>query len=225
MSADTAAPVINSPCCRRPFDLSQPGEAFCFACHTKYALTEFPALRATRVVPRARAADTAANDATCFFHAQNQADTLCDSCGRFLCNICAVAYGGRTLCPACIAAAQTAPDAQSAAPAARPVAALTSQWNPDGIALLLATLPILTCIFTLVTAPAALVIVALNWKTRPPFPVRRVRWQRWLAAALAIIQIALWTLFIVNMVSLGTFSRVNATHSRITVTPIQNSQP
>ena len=190
-AASASAPVINSPCCKRPFDLSQAGEAFCFACHTKYTLVEFPALRATRVVSRARAADTAANDATCFFHAQNQAETVCDSCGRFLCSVCAVDYGGRTLCPACIAAGKTTHGAQ----------ALPSQWNPDGLALLLATAPVITVILTLVTAPAALLLIALNWKNRKTVPVRRVRWQRWLAALLALAQIAFWTLIFAGMFS------------------------
>jgi len=186
----SAAPVIYSPCCRRPLDLSQAGEAFCFACHTKYTLVEFPALRATRVVTHARAADTAANDATCFFHAQNQAAAICQSCGRFLCPVCAINYGGRTLCPACIAAGKTTP-AQTA----------PSQWNPDGIALLLATVPILIWPFTLITAPAALIVLALNWKKQMHTPVRRVRWQRWVAGALALIQVALWTLLFVHLFS------------------------
>ena len=189
----STAPVIHSPCCRRPLDLSKAGEAFCFACHTGYTLVEFPALRATRVVTHARAADTAANDATCFFHAQNQAAAICQSCGRFLCSVCAIDYGGRTLCPACIAAGKTTPGQ-----AARPLA---SQWNPDGVALLLATVPIPTIFFTLITAPAALLVLALNWKKQMTIPVPRVRWQRWLAGALALIQVAFWTLLFVHLFS------------------------
>jgi len=187
----SAAPDINSPCCKTPLDLTQAGEAFCFACHTKYALAEFPALRATRVVSHARAADTAANDATCFFHAQNQADAVCDSCGRFLCNVCAVNYGGRTLCPTCIAAGKTTPGAKT----------LSSEWNPDGLALLLSTAPIIFGPFALLTALAALILIALNWNKHMTTPVRRVRWQRWVAGVLALGQVVFWTLFYVNIFS------------------------
>jgi len=191
MSDAITAPVIYSPCCKRPLDLTQAGEAFCFACHTKYALTEFPALRATRVVSHARDADTAANDATCFFHPQNQAEAVCDSCGRFLCSVCAVNYGGRILCPTCIAAGKTTPAAKI----------LSSEWNPDGLSLLLATVPIFMIFPTLVTAPAALIVLALNWNKRMTTPVRRVRWQRWVAGVLALIQVALWTLLFVHLFS------------------------
>jgi len=188
-----AAPVINSPCCKKPLDLSQTGEAFCFECHTKYTLVEYPALRAERVVAHALPADAVANDATCFFHAQNQAAAVCLSCGRFLCSVCAVGYGGRTLCPACIAGGKTTP-AQSS----------STQWNPDGLALLLATVPLLLWPFTLFTAPAALGILVINWKKRMDSPVRRVRWQRWVAGVLALGQVVLWTALLVWVFSVVT---------------------
>ena len=183
-----AAPSINSPCCRRPLVLS-PDEAACEACGVRYELVEFPALRAERAVQLARPLD-ADTDATCFFHARNQAAAICQACGRFLCPVCAVNHGGGVLCPACIASQKGAGGR-----------AENSRWNPDSVALLLATAPVVFWPFTLFTAPAVLAVIVINWKKRMPVPARRVRWQRWLAGILALPQVAGWAFLFARIFS------------------------
>ena len=44
------------------------------------------------------------DQASCFYHPNKKASVPCDNCGRFLCALCDVDFGGRRLCPACIEA-------------------------------------------------------------------------------------------------------------------------
>ena len=41
-------------------------------------------------------------EAVCYFHEHLQATAACDGCGGFLCALCALPVGGRTLCPNCV---------------------------------------------------------------------------------------------------------------------------
>lgn len=180
-------PVLNGPCCGGSFALT-PGHARCEMCGKDYRFAEFPAFRAERVLTKPREL-AGGDDATCFFHAQNQAEAVCSSCGRFLCPVCAVDFGGRVLCPVCIATGKTSP-----------ARAEREKWLPDGAALILATLPLLIWPFTLVTAPAAFALVLWNWK-KPAGVVKRFRWQRWVAGGLSLVQIAGWTWFWTEVLS------------------------
>lgn len=44
------------------------------------------------------------SDASCFFHAGKKAAVACETCGRFLCSLCDLEFGGRHICPPCLAA-------------------------------------------------------------------------------------------------------------------------
>lgn len=180
-------PVLDGPCCRGSFMLD--GDvARCETCKQEFEFREFPAFRAERVVtkPRELAGE---DDATCFFHAQNQAEAVCAGCGRLLCTVCAVNFGGSTLCPSCIASGKTSP-----------ARVKKEKWVPEGMALLLATLPIVLGPLSLVTAIAALVLLVLNWN-KPQGIVSRFRWQRWLAGLLALAQVFGWGWFWVEVFS------------------------
>lgn len=180
-------PVLDGPCCSGSFMLD--GDvARCETCKREFEFREFPAFRAERVVskPRELAGE---DDATCFFHAQNQAETVCAGCGRLLCAVCAVNFGGSTLCPSCIASGKTSPAREE-----------KEKWAHAGPALLLATAPLIVWPFTLLTAPAALVLTIVNWN-KPSGVVRRFRWQRWVAGALSLAQVLAWAWFFAAMFS------------------------
>src|SRR4051812_30892927 len=123
----------------------------CPACQTDFEFRAFPALRAARSKAVARTAIT--DDAVCFFHAENTADAVCDSCGRFLCTVCAIDFTGKKLCPSCIALSKNT-DTQ----------AIDSRVLYGGIALSLALFPILLWPFTVVTAPLALTFAIIGWR-------------------------------------------------------------
>ena len=187
-------PTVWSPCCKRlvafatPMRAPEAAVAQCPGCLKPFELVMFPAMTAAPKVARAQLVPETGEDATCFFHATNQADAVCEACGRFLCSVCAVDFGGSTLCPACIAAKK-----------ANPARAASSRWLFDGIALQLALLPII--IFwptTLLTAPAVLALVVYSWK-KPGGVLPRMRWRFVLACLVALVQIAGWTFVFIMM--------------------------
>jgi hypothetical protein len=45
-----------------------------------------------------------ASEASCFFHPQKKAACTCETCGRFLCDLCDLDFGGQHICPSCLAA-------------------------------------------------------------------------------------------------------------------------
>jgi hypothetical protein len=128
-----------------------------------------------------------AEDSTCFFHVSNQAEKICEGCGRFLCAVCAVPFGGRTLCPTCIAAGKK--DGSTALP---------ERALPGGIAMAFALGPILIWPVTLLTAPIALGMVITGWKKNGSL-VRPGRKMLIAAGVLALLQIVGWAVLGFNL--------------------------
>jgi hypothetical protein len=155
----------------------------CRICRVPFDFMGFPALTFQRpkVVPKAV---VLAEDATCFYHAENQAESVCEGCGRFLCSVCAIRFGGRLLCPSCIKAG-TKSD-----PGSIPTRALY-----PGIALSVAVAALLVWPITFLTAPATLFVVYAGWR-KPQSLVQPGRGKLVAAAIIAILEIAGWvTLF------------------------------
>ncbi len=177
-----AGPALPCPKCRKTLEAISWHSAergSCWSCKTDFEFASFPALTVDR--PRAvPQAVLVAEHATCFFHAENQAESVCEGCGRFVCAVCAVDFGGRRICPPCIASARET-DAQ----------AVTQRTLFDGIALALAVLPILLWPLTLVTGPAALVLAILGWR-KPRSLVAPRRTKLVLAGVLGLGQVVAW---------------------------------
>ena len=93
---------FNCPSCSKPLpEAALAPSSSCPSCGDEFDFVAFPAAHAAPAVPHARAAMP--EDSTCFFHSTNQAEFVCDGCGRFLCAVCAVPFAGRRLCSPCIA--------------------------------------------------------------------------------------------------------------------------
>lgn len=151
----------------------------CRSCGTDFTAMIFPAQSRQRRVAKPQAV-AVAEDSTCFFHAANQAETVCDGCGRFLCVVCAVPLAAGRFCPTCIAGQKT--DA----------AAIRERILFDSSALTLALLPLIIWPLTLLTAPTVLGLVVYGWNKPGSFIRGRSRWKQVLAALLAIGQIGGW---------------------------------
>ena len=76
----------------------------------------------------------------------------------------------------------------------------TSRLLYDSTALILPLVSLLIYPFTLIAAPASLVLSALTW-SRPLSLVRRNRWRFVAAILISVTEICLWTLGIVYLVS------------------------
>lgn len=170
------------PKCKRSFqalEWSDDGTGSCRYCYQDYECVSFAAQFANAAVaaPQAVAME---EESTCFFHAANQAEQVCDACGRFLCAVCSVPFGGRTLCPSCIAAGKK--DGTTTMP---------ERKLPGGVALALALAPILMWPLTLLTAPVALWFAISGWN-KPGSLVSPGRGKLIVAGLIALIQCGLW---------------------------------
>jgi hypothetical protein len=178
----TRGPALPCPACKRSYealDWFDANHCRCRKCQEDFDFFPFPALVATKEIAKPQAV-AVAEDSTCFFHAQNQAEKVCDGCGRFLCAVCAVPFAGKTMCPNCIANSKK-DDVRLVA--SRPVA--------GGAALGLALLPILIWPFTLITAPVALYLAITGWK-KPQSLVQPGRWKLIVGGLIALAQIGGW---------------------------------
>lgn len=92
----------------------------------------------------------------CFHHPGRAAVAACQRCGRFLCSLCVVDFGGEQICPSCIAARREKG-------AMRELDQRRILY--DHIALSLAIVSIFISCFSIVTAPASLYMAIRHWKT------------------------------------------------------------
>lgn len=177
-----AGPALPCPKCQRALEtLSWHSDAGgnCRYCGVDFEFTRFPALTATRAHVGPKTV-LAAEHATCFFHLENQAETVCASCGRFLCTVCAIDFNQRKLCPNCIASASS-----------QAVETVNQRTLYDSLALSLSLVPILIWPITVVTSPLALGFVIYGWR-KPRSLVGGGRGKLVAAAILSILQIAGW---------------------------------
>jgi hypothetical protein len=187
----TPAAALTCPRCRHllgPESWVDAADGVCLHCQAEFEFIPFPALTAERAARAPQAAVLEA-DSVCFFHAENRAEAICEGCGRLLCPVCTVPFGGRKLCPSCIAAAKDS----------------TAQTAPrnrvlyDSIALLVALVPLVVWPFTLLTAPIALGLAIYGWN-KPCSLVRGRSRGRLVAAGLvALAEIAGWATFFVAL--------------------------
>jgi len=174
-------PSCQAPLPRMLFNRDSGGA--CPTCDTPLLLTVFPALFADPAQERvgANALQDAAQ-ASCYYHPHKEAVVPCDSCGLFLCSLCATEIGGRQVCPRCLER-DLASEQQTQLLARRTL-------YPQ-MAYALAIYPLFIPYLTLFTAPAALFIAVRYWKAPgslvSPSPVRKV-----LAVVLSSLQIAAW---------------------------------
>jgi hypothetical protein len=150
----------------------------------------FPAVLAP---PQAVSTSEAAmeGEAACFDHPGRRAVAACHQCGRYVCGLCSVEFGGVVWCPTCVA---------YGAGAARSANPDTSRNLFDSTALILPLISLLIYPFTAIAAPASLVLTAMKW-SQPLSLVRRNRWRFLAAVVISLAEIVGWTLLIAYLVS------------------------
>src|ERR1035437_6607789 len=85
------------------WELATSGAAVCTSCGSKNSASAFPALFRDAAGP-VRPEAALDGEAACFDHAGKRAVAACHQCGRFMCQLCAVEFGGQSWCPSCVAA-------------------------------------------------------------------------------------------------------------------------
>src|ERR1035438_3859008 len=77
--------------------------AVCTTCGSANRVAVFPAILAPTQAP-ARAEVALDGEAACYDHPSKRAVAACHQCGRFVCQLCSVEFGGQVWCPTCVAA-------------------------------------------------------------------------------------------------------------------------
>jgi len=118
------------------------------------------------------------DQASCFYHPDKQATVPCDNCGRFLCALCDVDFGGKSICPACIEGASASGTSDMD----------TRRILYDKLALFLAFMPMI------VTQFAALFMVLRYWSSPICIPKRGpLKWRWVLTVIVALLE--LWVFY------------------------------
>lgn len=135
------------------------------------------------------------DDAGCFYHPAKKAVTSCRSCGRFLCALCDIDMNGRHICFSCMEAGMEKETARNME---------TYRFLPDGLAIRLSTLPLLSVIFsffTCVTAPFCIYYIIRHWNAESGITPRRKKLRFVLAFLFSAAQTAVWVGIIVMSMS------------------------
>jgi hypothetical protein len=190
MSASLACPNCSTPWPATPYELAT--LMACPRCQQTAAVTTFPALFRSAHRPAVAAENLLIEgEASCFYHPHKRASVPCSACGRFLCTLCDVKLGDKSLCPGCVESGRTKGRLTELEPG-------RTLW--DTAAFVLATVPLLLCFYpSMLGAPAALVVALVGWK-KPSSIIPRNKWRLWVAVILSTLQIVGWVIFVVVMV-------------------------
>jgi hypothetical protein len=168
------------------WELASADAAVCAKCGSRNTVRVFPALFAAPSAP-AVAESALEGEAACFDHPSKRAVAACHQCGRFVCQLCSVEFGGQVWCPSCVAAGKGRRQAVYLEPA---------RALYDSIAL---AVPLASLIFwpiTILTGPGTLVFSAMTWK-RPLSLVRKRRWRFVVASLIGLAEAAGWLWLVV----------------------------
>lgn len=165
----------------------------CPQCEAPMEAYAFPAL--VKGVERGRGGEAvlAADESSCFYHADKRAEVACEGCGRFLCGLCAIEFEGRQLCPACI---------EKGVDKGELDAAQQRVERYDKYALVVALVPMVGIWTTLIGAPAALYLVIRYWR-KPLGPLEPSKWRFVVAGLVAVAQLAAWAVGVTALITMG----------------------
>jgi hypothetical protein len=192
-------PAMTCPKCKaaiRPMDrLFEMNSGICDGCGQRLETTIFPALLSKPTVTTAGSI-VSSEEAACFYHQGKQASEVCDHCGRFLCTLCSVDWAGMPLCPDCVRHTGKRNKQRGAA---------MVRIHYDLITLMLAILPAIFILPTLISAPATLIMVVYHWRRPCSFVEKRwhARIRLLTAASLSLLQIAGWTVLVYRLTTGG----------------------
>jgi hypothetical protein len=168
------------------WELASAGAAACTNCGSRNTVRVFPALLAAPNSP-ALPENALDGEAACFDHPSKRAVAACHRCGRFVCLLCSVEFGGQVWCPTCVAGGRQWGQAVYLEP---------SRVLYDSIALVVPLASLIFWPITLITGPGTVVFSAMTWK-RPLSLVRKRRWRFVVGSLVGLAQSAGWLWLIV----------------------------
>jgi len=183
-------------CSRRlMFPLTGPSSRkFCPNCGSEIHMDVFPALLKGPAKGKSALELMDEQESSCFYHPNKKAVIPCEGCGRFLCDLCDVDFGGNHLCPVCIERG------------VRPGAETTAQGEEgnkavrhDSIALLMAIAPLLIFYLTLISAPITIYYSIRQWNSHYTV-TGRGKWRFVAAILIASLEIIGWAALFTGLI-------------------------
>ncbi len=163
----------------------------CPSCESPVRVTVFPALLEDPRLPAGEEPGPQDSEPGCFFHPKKKAVVPCALCGRFLCSLCDVEFGGQHVCPLCLSAGKKKQKIRSLE---------THRVLYDDIALALAIIPIIFIWATLISAPMSLYVAIRHWKS-PLSIIPRTKLRFVLAILISGIQVTGWLFLFGKLIS------------------------
>ncbi len=154
----------------------------CPSCNSLLQVTTFSALLRS-FGASALEASIAEGETACFYHQQKRAVVLCDACGRFLCALCDVDFGGQHLCPVCLEVGKKKGRIKNLQ---------NHRILYHQTALSLAILPLLVFWLTLFTAPVVIYLVIRFWNAPGSITGQRTKPHLVGAGLVALAEITGW---------------------------------
>ncbi len=152
----------------------------CPICNTPTMIRVYPALYSENSVTKAESISE--GKAACYYHPQNIAMASCESCGRFLCNVCDIELDFSHICPSCLEEGRRK----------RRINNLDSgRTIYDSIALKLSFYPLILFPITIFTAPVSFYLAARNFN-KPLSITSRSKYKFIAAIVISSIQILGW---------------------------------
>ena len=160
------------------FNTEKPEE--CNYCHRQTYAFAFPAL--IRPPEQAKSGEQilVEGDASCFFHPQKKAEISCEYCGRFLCSLCDIEFGGQHLCAACIESGKKKKTLKTLE---------DRRVLYDDLALALAIIPMILFYVVIITAPIAIFMSIRHWNSPSSIIPRRTKLRFAFALLISVMQI------------------------------------
>lgn len=168
--------------------------AKCRSCNAEISGVIFPAL--IKGVTPGKPGERIVSDeeASCFYHPQKKAVAPCDHCGRFLCALCDVDFGGKHLCSSCLETGKGKPKIESLE---------NKRVLYDDMALSVAVLPMFIpflLYFSFLTSPIAFFLAIRHWNT-PSSIIPRTKFRLVLAMLIAVLEMTGWVVLIIYLIS------------------------
>lgn len=154
----------------------------CPSCNTGTFAVAFPALLKGMESGKSGEALLLDGDASCFYHPLKKAAVACSHCGRFLCLLCDIDFGGLHFCSSCLEAGKSKGKMKNLE---------NHRMLYDDLAVSLAIVPLILFYFTIITAPIALFIAIRYWNA-PSSVIPRTKVRLVVAVFFATLEIAGW---------------------------------
>lgn len=165
-----------------PFDIfNTDRRENCDYCHRETYAFAFPALIQPLEQIKTGEQILVEGDAGCFFHPQKKAVISCAYCGRFLCGLCDIEFGGQHLCATCIEAGKRKKTWKSLE---------DRRVLYDDMALALAILPMIFVYVVVITAPISIFLAIRHWNSPSSIIPRRSKLRMTFAILISFLQIA-----------------------------------